>query len=181
MELNEILVAFAGEKTRQYMAGVFRSTDVKVSAVRGTGAEILNDCRKWHGSVVLCGVRLYDMTAQELYEALPKGVDMVLLADEAELCQITDPGICKVAAPAHQNDLISAVREQFAAQAARHVPAPQRSDADKAIILEAKGRLMEQKTLSEEQAYRLIQKKSMDMGWKMVETARAILSGQLNI
>ena len=53
-----------------------------------------------------------------------------------------------------------------------------RSGEEQAIIKEAKGLLMERHGMSEEQAHRFLQKKSMNSGAKMVQTAKLVLGGQ---
>ena len=42
--MNHILVAFAGEKTRQRMTDIFESTGIRVSAACSSGAEVLRWC-----------------------------------------------------------------------------------------------------------------------------------------
>ena len=74
--MNHILVAFAGEKTRQRMTDICESTGIRVSAACSSGAEVLRWCGRMSGGVVLCGFRLMDMMADELFENLPKGFSM---------------------------------------------------------------------------------------------------------
>lgn len=179
MDMRQIFLAFTGEKTRSYMADVFSTTDISVSAVCGTGMELLERCRSEKGGVVLSGYALYDMTAEELYESLPKGFSMMVLAEKGQLEQIEAEGLKKLCAPIRQAELIQEAQSLFEAQ--EKPRGAQRSEADKALIAKAKLLLMEQNTLSEEQAYRFIQKRSMDMGAKMVQTAQGILSGQICI
>ena len=47
-----------------------------------------------------------------------------------------------------------------------------------ALIDEAKSLLMERHGMTEEQAHRFLQKKSMDSGAKMVQTAKLVSGGQ---
>jgi response regulator NasT len=53
--------------------------------------------------------------------------------------------------------------------------AKKRSPEEQMILDNAKAYLMERNHLSEEEAFRYIQKNSMDMGRSMVETAQMIL------
>lgn len=52
----------------------------------------------------------------------------------------------------------------------------ERSEEEKSIILEAKSVLMSRNNLSEEEAHRYLQKRSMNNGTDLVETAQMILS-----
>lgn len=53
---------------------------------------------------------------------------------------------------------------------------PQRSDAGRKDILEAKQLLMERNHMTEEEAHRYLQKTSMDSGTNLVETAQMLLT-----
>ena len=50
-----------------------------------------------------------------------------------------------------------------------------RDESQKEIIAKAKQLLMERNNMSEEEAYRYIQKSSMDSGTNMIETAQMVL------
>ena len=56
-----------------------------------------------------------------------------------------------------------------------------REVTDKQLIMEAKELLMARKGLPEQEAYRLIQRTSMNNGAKMVHTARGILDGTISL
>jgi response regulator NasT len=52
---------------------------------------------------------------------------------------------------------------------------PKRSEEDKQLIMKAKELLMEKNGMTEEQAHRYLQKKSMETSSKMTDTAKIIL------
>ena len=52
---------------------------------------------------------------------------------------------------------------------------PRRNEEEEQVIREAKALLMERNQMTEDQAHRWIQKKSMDSGAKLVQTARVVL------
>ena len=82
----------------------------------------------------------------------------------------------KLLAPVRRSDLINSVhmllhlREDGA-----RLSMPRRSEEEKQIIGEAKALLMERHGMTEAEAHRYIQKRSMDAGAKMVQTAKLIL------
>lgn len=177
--MNHMLIAFEGEKTRQRMTEIFESTGIRVSAACGSGAEILRWCGRMSGGVILCGYKLYDMTAEELYENLPQGFSMVLLATQMQLETCEGEDICRLVAPARKSELVDSVRMLMDQQGEEPAPVPTRSQEDKLLIAKAKALLMERNQMTESQAHRFIQKRSMDTGAKMVQTAMKILDGQL--
>lgn len=178
MAVKGILVAFPGAKTRTYMTGVLERIGVPVTRVCGTGVETISHARQMKSGIVLAGEGLPDMTAQDLRESLPKGFYMILLAQPSALedCQ---GEVTKVPAPATEQMLLDAVLGVERKIAEKAAAVPQRSQEDRELIAAAKLQLMNQKAFSEEEAYRFIQKLSMNMGYKMVQTAREILDGQI--
>lgn len=177
--MNHILIAFEGEKTRQRMTDIFESSGIRVSAACRSGAETLRWCGRMTGGVVLCGYKLCDMTAEELFENLPQGFSMVLLATPMQLEVFGYEEVCRVAAPARRSELVGSVRMLLDQLGVESAPVPTRSEEDKLLIAKAKALLMDRNHMTEEQAHRFIQKRSMDTGAKMVQTALKILDGQL--
>lgn len=59
-----------------------------------------------------------------------------------------------------------------------HEVRPRRTAEEEALLLRAKEKLLEEKGLTEAQAYRWLQKQSMNRGVKMAELARRILDGE---
>ena len=177
--MNHILIAFEGEKTRQRMTEIFESCGIRVSAACGSGSEILRWCGRMNGGVILSGYKLCDMAAEELYENLPQGFSMLLLAAPMQLEVFGYEEVCRLAAPARKSELVGSVRMLLDQLGEETAPVPKRSEEDKLLITKAKELLMDRNHMTEEQAHRFIQKRSMDTGAKMVQTAMKILDGQL--
>ena len=59
---------------------------------------------------MLCGYRLMDTMADELYENLPQGFSVLLLATQMELESCYHPEICKLLAPVQKSELVDSVR-----------------------------------------------------------------------
>lgn len=178
--MSRMLIAFEGAKTRQRMTDIFESIGIRVSASCGSGAEILRWCARLDRGVILCGYKLCDMTAEELFASLPYGFSMLLLATQIQLEDCSCEEVCKLVAPAHKSELIASV-QMLMDQQEEAVFVPKRSEEDKLLIAKAKELLMTRNQMTESQAHRFIQKRSMDTGSKMVQTALKILDGQLII
>ena len=103
---------------------------------------------------------------------------MLMVAPQSLLDLCGNGDIFTLASPVGKSDLVASVRmlTQIGHRLERFVR-PRRSDEDAAIIEEAKAVLMDRHGMSEEQAHRFLQKKSMDTGSKMVQTARMVLDG----
>ena len=94
---------------------------------------------KQHVSMVVCGYKLKDETAETLFEDLPPACSMLIVAVQNMLNLINNDEIFQLSAPASRNDLISSVRMllQVGHRLEKFVR-PQRSAEERAVIEEAK-------------------------------------------
>ena len=127
-------------------------------------------------STVICGFKLPDEPAEALFEDLPPTCSMLIVAVQGmlDLCQNDD--IFRLASPVRRGDLVASVRLllQMGHRLEKFVR-PQRSQEEEELIQSAKELLMDRNGMTEEQAHRFLQKKSMDSGVKMAQTARLVL------
>lgn len=152
----------------------------QVAAVCSTGAQALNQLRDLSDGIVICSYKMTDMIYIELHDCLPPGFDILLLASHAVLNEYRcDDAVC-LAMPFKVHELISTVEMMSQAIMCRRRRAKagpkERKPEEEALIREAKELLMERNHMSEEEAYRYIQKCSMDSGTNMVETAQMVLA-----
>lgn len=173
-----IIVAFPKLENAKSIKNLLVRNGYEVSAVCTTGAQVMNVVDNLDEGIVLSGYRFADMHYQELHEYLPKGFEMLLVASMAKLETCVDSQIVCLGTPIHNSDLLNTLEMMtynYRRRKKKEKPKG-RSEEDKKIILNAKALLMERNNLSEEDAYRYIQKTSMDSGTNMVETAQMILS-----
>ena len=177
--MEKIIVAFESEKTALRVKELLEGGGAAACLVCRTADQVRRAINKLPVPAVVCGYKLGDQTAELFFEDLPPSCAMLVVAVQSllDLCQKDD--IFKLASPVSRGDLTASVRmllqmghrlEKFAR--------PQRSGEEQAIIKEAKVLLMERHGMSEEQAHRFLQKKSMNSGAKMVQTAKLVLGGQ---
>lgn len=126
-------------------------------------------------SVVVCGYKLADGTGEMLFEDLPPVCSMLMVATQSQLDMVNDD-IFRLPAPISRSSLIASVQMLFQVnrQLSKYVK-PRRNNQDQRVIEEAKRLLMNRQGMTEEQAHRFLQKRSMDSGARMVQTAQLIL------
>ena len=103
---------------------------------------------------------------------------MLVLAVQNLLDMIENENVFKLAAPVARTDLLSSV--QMLLQMGRRMERlvrPKHSEEEKVLLGRAKALLMERNGMTEEQAHRFLQKKSMDSGAKLLQTAQMVLDG----
>lgn len=177
--MSVIIVAFSKHETAAKIKSVLVSHGFDNVVSVSTGDAALLEAGKNTSGIVICGYRLADMYYRQLYESLPKYFEL-LYVGKAELFDSIDSHILALATPFKVSDLINTVsmmQEQIWHQQKKDKHKPkERTWQEENYIRNAKFLLMERNQLTEEEAYRYIQKCSMDNGTNMVETAQMILT-----
>ena len=146
-----IVVVFPKKEIVLKMKNVLIKNGFDVSAVCVTGAQAIQAVESLEAGVVVCGIRFADMIYDVIYLPLPlKAYDLVDTV----------------------SDLLTDIHRRLKRE--REKP-NKRSSADQGVINQAKSLLMEKNGLTEEEAHRYLQKRSMDNGTNMVETAYMVL------
>ena len=108
---------------------------------------------------------------------LPDSCILLVIATQAQLQFCDNEDIFRLPAPVSRSDLMASVRLALQMEhRLEKLVRPRRNEEEKAIIEQAKALLMERNGMTEEQAHRFIQKRSMDNGTRMVQTARLVLN-----
>lgn len=151
-----------------------------VTAVCTSGAQALVQTDSLNDGIIICGYKLTDMLYSQLYESLPPGFEMLLMASQRFLMECLDNDIVCLAMPFQLNDLINTVEMMSTSivykRKQRRKKPKERKPEEAALINEAKLLLMNRNNMTEEEAHRYLQKTSMDNATGMVETARMVLS-----
>ncbi len=153
----------------------------EVHAVCTTGAQAIGIANELDDGIVISGYRMPDMLYREIAAYLPKGFELLLLVSAARLHEVTGGNIIAVSTPLKTRDFLDTVQMMMRKAIHRRKMAKQaapkgRSEAQKATIEKAKLILMQRNNMTEEEAYRYLQKNSMDSGTNMAEMAEMVLS-----
>lgn len=144
------------------------------------GAQAISQADNLHDGIIVCGYRLTDMVYSELYECLPPGFEMLLMASRHLLEQCGESGIVCLPMPLQTVDFLNTVgmmAENIERRRRRDRQKPGvRSTKEQKAVKEAKELLMARNHMSEEEAHRYLQKCSMDSGTNIAETALMILA-----
>ena len=130
--------------------------------------------------IIICGYKLSDnMLYSELYEYKPKSFEMLLVASKNLWDDCQDNDIVCAAMPIKVNDLINTIEMMLQVQVRRRkkkrMQPKHRSPQEQKVIDDAKAILMEKNNMTEPEAFRYIQKCSMDSGNTMVESASMVI------
>lgn len=191
--MKGIIIVFSREDDGRKIGRALERNGFQDSVCCTTGAQALQEASVMDGGIVISGVRLKDMHCSQLREYLPKEVELLVVGPEAKLSDCPSD-VMTVAVPIRVFDLVNTVRMMMGRdggkESGRFSSRPQerprdaqehsrrgkvRSPEDERVIQKAKQLLMERNRLSEEAAHRYLQKRSMEAGRTMAESARMVL------
>lgn len=178
--MTNIIVAFAKIEDAKSIKNILVKNGFSVTAVCTSGAQALSYADEFHDGIIICGYRLTDMICVELKENLPKGFEMVLMASQRVLSELSGTNIMGLGMPLKVHELVSTIGMMSQGIVRRRKKLREkpkvRNEEEAATIAKAKALLMERNNMTEEEAHRYLQKHSMDNSTNMVETAQMVLT-----
>ncbi len=150
----------------------------RIDVICHSGTEVRRSVSYYDEGLIVLGSSLPDMTPDNLYNIIPQGFDMLVLAsNKYEFPENTE--ILTLVKPISRQSFIDTVQMLDKLSERNYIKnnlSKERTEKDKLMIQEAKKELMDRYNMTENTAYRFIQKKSMDNGLKMEMTAEIILA-----
>lgn len=179
--MDRLVVAFANEEARRRILRLLESGGRTPAACCATGAEVIRTVRKLGSAAVICGFRLRDMTASGLAADLLGTAVLLVISSAPNLDFCAGENLHKLATPISRSDFFATLEllQRFEEKHLHHSP-PKRREEERALIQKAKELLMDVNRMTEAEAHRFLQKRSMDAGLKMTETAQLIIDSYLH-
>ena len=175
-----VIVVFPNRDNAANIRNLLVRSGVEVTGVCTTGAQALHYAETVDEGVVISGYKLKDMMYTDLREYLPKEFEMLLVASQDKWTEGEVSGVVGLPMPLKAYDLINTMHMMLGDLDRRRKKRKQeqknRNPKQQEIIRKAKELLMSRNNMTEEEAHRYIQKRSMDNGTNMVETAEMVLS-----
>ena len=142
-----------------------------------TAPEAIRGIRTMGGGVVICGYKLGDTTAEQLCYDLGDCAVCLMVAKPFQLDMCENRSVFKLALPIKPSEFIGSVNmllqlDNRKAQESIGL----RSGDEKELISRAKGLLIRQRGMTEAQAHRYLQKRSMETSSKMAVTAKMVIA-----
>lgn len=178
--MTNIIVAFPKQDTARNIKKILLQNGYHVDAVCTTGAQALQYANDLGGGILVCGYRFVDMMYTEIHEYLPPEFEMLLVASASNCGERDVEDIVCLLTPLKVHELLQTLEMMdytiTRKRKKRREKPKVRSSEEQALLAEVKALLMDRNNMSEEEAHRYIQKRSMDNGTSLPETAQMILS-----
>ena len=176
--MGSIIICLSKAEDAERLSQMLADKGIEVDHVCTTGEEVLGFISEERGAVVISGYSLKDMTCTELQVRLPAHCEMIVLAgkDKWDMCS---DDVIKAELPIRTEDLIrtiESVSSRLEARIRKGGMGPGgRTDEQQKVIEKAQDYLMENKGMGKTEAYRYLQRQSMNSGNSMIEVAKTIL------
>lgn len=178
--MGSIIIALPKANNAEKIASIIRGKGLPFDVcVCDTGAQVLRISNSRDFGVVICSKRLSDMGYVEMADMLPMTFSTIVLTNDVSLETVRDDMV-KLLLPFRTSDLLDTIEMLCAGYIRRprkkQSAPPKRNEEEQKLINQAKTLLMDRNGMSEPEAFRYIQKNSMDYGRKLTESAQMILS-----
>ena len=177
--MSSIIIALSKSEDSKRIRDILQRYGLEPTVICTTGSSVVSRLHQLESGVLICGSRLSDMHYTQLLEYMPEYFEMVLIGSAATLESREVMDINTLRIPFKTGELVHLVESllielERKLKKKRRMP-KKRSEEEQACIDKAKALLMEQKHMTEQEAFRYIQKCSMDSGTGMVEMAQMVL------
>ena len=175
--MDTVIVAFESTAMGERFRDVLESSGAAKCLLCRSGDQVRRLLGRQTVYCVVCSPHLTDGPAEWLSEDLPPFCSLLLVGPQHMLDHCGGDQVFKLATPIRREEAASTVRLllQFGRRTEKLLRS-RRCAAQQETVERAKGLLMERKGLSEEEAHRLLQKRSMDTGARLVQTARRVIA-----
>lgn len=185
--MRSVMLVFANPESASKVKGILISAGIPVGAVCSNGTAVMQQALlQPAGGVIVTPTRLPDMSIPDLLTRLPDTFDLLVLQSSGQRAHFDPlPGLTLMAQPLLESILIETVRNLLETRTpdghrkphgrTTAAPVSRRSAEETLLLKKAKAKLMAERRLTEEQAHRYLQKKSMETGTRILEIAQQVL------
>ncbi|AOR23092.1 ANTAR domain-containing response regulator [Clostridium taeniosporum] len=181
---GKIIIALSNKDTNNKLKSLLIQEGYEILALCTSGNELIRMVMQYSPDLVLVGYKFKDMSLLDVYEKLYDFTSFLALVNDSYRSFIEDSDIycigTKVTGILLKNsiDIIFQGKKRIL-KLQQQVQNLEHTLEDRKIIEKAKGKIMDDKNITEDEAFRYIQKFSMNLGKKMSEVAKLILYDKL--
>ncbi len=177
--MRQVIVAFERESNCDRIREILERTGEFSCLACRSADEIRRAVHQLRLELVVCGFKLREESCELVYQDLPQRCVMLMVAPQAQLDLCETAGILKLPAPIHRAELLASVRLLAQMGQGRERASVRRSPEERELVEQAKQILIRCGGMTEDQAHRFLQKRSMDNGARLADTARQVLEGTI--
>lgn len=178
--MGSIIIGLPRQETAKKIKEILQRHGFREIIVVSTAAAALQEIGRLSHGIVISGTKFPDMDYTDFLGCMPRYFDLLLLDTTQNVSHRRQPGLVAVTMPIKAYEFVDTVNmmlQNLERQVVKQKEKkPKRTEKEENYIKNAKYVLMDRNHMTEEEAFRYIQKSSMDTGRNMVETAQMILT-----
>lgn len=180
-ENRGVIIALPNIDVATKVESIVVEAGYRVLDICNSGNDIIRKCITLEPEIIVIGYRLTDMTILDVYEALADKCSFLAIVNETHKSYVQEQtDIFCISNPINKSvfinslDLITQSNKRVF-KLREKVSKLELSLEERKIIEKAKGLIMLNEKLTESEAFRYLQKESMDNGYKMIDFADRII------
>lgn len=177
--MRKVIVAFERQSNCDRLREILEGTGEFSCLACRSADQVKRAVHKLRLELVVCGFKLGAESCESVYHDLPQRCAMLMVAPQAQLDLCETKGVFKLPAPVRRSELLASVRLLAQMGQGRDRTPVKRSQEERELVEQAKRILIEHSGMTEDQAHRFLQKRSMDSGARLADTARQVLEGNI--
>lgn len=175
--MDRIILAFSKDETAHKIRMMLDGSGYRIhSMVCHSASELMRTVDDYDDVLIIMGYKLPDRVVDDVYDDTNGNVKIVSIVKPERLDDIENEDIFALPLPLTRHKLLDAIEMLCGGMEHHEKKQTERSPKEMKLIEDAKLFLMENYHMTEEQAHRFMQKRSMDSGSKIVDTAKVILN-----
>lgn len=172
--MKKIIVASVNKDAAQRVKRILSAGGFQTEGIFSSGAEVLSYASIRPEAVVVCG-RLSDMSPVMLADMIPQGFDIISLLPSGQAQTVFRSNLISLYMPINTSEFLSSVRTLAVTDSQSFQRKKIRPEEERRLISGAKQIVMARHHISESQAHKILQKRSMDSGIPLIEVASLIM------
>ncbi len=176
MRNHNILAAFSNERVLGVVEKALASENIRLAYSCKSVSELKKSINYCQGGIIICGYKLKDGAIVQFIDDIPEDFSVILIGNKSQADMCESERVFKLIVPLKKDDLICSVYMLLSMGEGGYTRKTSfRTSEEEKIIRKAKEILIDRYNLTEEQAHKYLQKKSMDTGRKIIDVAKLIL------
>ena len=178
--MREIIIASANRQSAEKVRTILQNGRFFVNNIFSSGSEVLSYASLHPDALAVCG-KLNDMSAAALAELLPSEFDLIVLLPSGVAQTVFLSNTVCLNMPVNYSELLDTVGMLTATAVLGKKERTEKPQADTQLIETAKKIIMSRHHISEREAHKLLQRRSMETGLKISQLAKMIAEGNNEI
>lgn len=175
--MDRIILAFSKDETAHKVRMMLDGSGYKIhKIVCHSASELLRTAYDYDDILIIMGYKLPDGVVNDIYYDLHGNFKMISIVKPERVEDIEEENIFALPLPLSRQRLLDAIEVLCGSVEEHKRKKGERSPEETKLIERAKLFLMENYHMTESQAHRFMQKRSMDTGNKIADTAKVILN-----